>query len=107
MDSRPYDQYDGGDDREDRDQTLRALEGYEDNSRRDTFSREQEYRDQTRDNGGTEDLFLDLALDDLSHGYPQDKPTTTNRRTVSWPDASIHPCPDIARRRFTRCSHVA
>ncbi|KFY32755.1 hypothetical protein V495_08763 [Pseudogymnoascus sp. VKM F-4514 (FW-929)] len=81
MDSRPYYQYDGADDREDRDQTLRALEGYEDNSRRDTFSREQEYRDQTRNNGGTEDLFLDLALDDLSHGYPQDKPTTTNRRT--------------------------
>lgn len=84
MDSRPYYQYDGADDREDRDQTLRALEGYEDNSRRDTFSREQEYRDQTRNNGGTEDLFLDLALDDLSHGYPQDKPTTTNRRTVSF-----------------------
>ncbi|KFY85870.1 hypothetical protein V500_08068 [Pseudogymnoascus sp. VKM F-4518 (FW-2643)] len=81
MDSRPYYQYDGADDREDRDQTLRALEGYEDSSRRDTFSREQEYRDQTRNNGGTEDLFLDLALDDLSHGYPQDKPTTTNRRT--------------------------
>ncbi|KFY40425.1 hypothetical protein V494_03508 [Pseudogymnoascus sp. VKM F-4513 (FW-928)] len=83
MDSRPYYQYDGADDREDRDQTLRALEGYEDNSRRDTFSREQEYRDQTRNNGGTEDLFLDLALDDLSHGYPQEKPvtTTTNRRT--------------------------
>lgn len=106
MDNRPYYQYDGANDREDRDQTLRALEGYEDNSRRDTFSREQEYRDQSRNNGGTEDLFLDLALDDLSHGYPQDKPTTTNRRTVSWPDASIHPCPDIALR-FTRCSHVA
>ncbi|OBT42093.1 hypothetical protein VE00_06530 [Pseudogymnoascus sp. WSF 3629] len=82
MDSRSYYQYDGADDREDRDQTLRALEGYEDNSRRDTYSREQEYRDQTRNNAGTEDLFLDLALDDLSHGYPQDKPTTTtNRRT--------------------------
>lgn len=106
MDSRPYYQYDGADDREDRDQTLRALEGYEGNGRRQSFSREQEYRDQTRNNGGTEDLFLDLALDDLSHGYPQDKPTTTNRRTVSWPDASIYPCLDIARR-FTRCLHVA
>lgn len=92
MDSRSYYQYDGADDREDRDQTLRALEGYGDNSRRETYSREPEYRDQTRNNGGTEDLFLDLALDDLSHGYPQDKPTTTNRRTVSWPDASIYPC---------------
>ncbi|OBT62643.1 hypothetical protein VE03_07515 [Pseudogymnoascus sp. 23342-1-I1] len=81
MEGRSYYQYDGADDREDRDHTLRALEGYEDNGRRDTFSREQEYRDQTRNNGGTEDLFLDLALDDLSHGYPQDKPTTTNRRT--------------------------
>jgi hypothetical protein len=93
MDSRSYYQYDGADDHEDRDRTLRALEGYanEDNSRRDSFSREQEYRDQTRNNGRTEDLFLDLALDDLSQSNSQVKTATANRRTVSCVLASIPP----------------
>lgn len=93
MESRSYYRYGSPeeDDDDDRDRTLRALvsysnEGYTD--RRNTYSADQEHIE-SPDNGRTSgDLFLDLALDDLSRresNEDRDKARTTaqERRRVS------------------------
>jgi len=95
MESRSYYQYDSSeehdDDDDDRDRTLRALVGHsneEYTDRRRTYSADREHIE-SPDNGRTSgDLFLDLALDDLSRresNEDRDKARTTaqERRRVS------------------------
>jgi hypothetical protein len=87
MDRESFYGYDGaGDqyqDEDDRDRTLRALEGnYREDSRtrRNTYSSNREELSPQRNNG---DLFLDLALDDLSRQNSNESDDRDNATTIT------------------------
>jgi hypothetical protein len=99
MNGRSLQHYESPDDEGvyDRDRTLRALEGYSDEERRTQrrpYSRERQ--DRREENGSPEDLFLNLALDDLSRqsNNHEDRDninvTTHKRRVVSYPFLNFH-----------------
>jgi hypothetical protein len=70
----------------DRDRTLRALEGYSDNARSAQSSQATDQDGQRQSDAVTEDLFLNLARDDLENqgnNGMRDSSSHTERRRVS------------------------
>jgi hypothetical protein len=76
----------GDDEDSDRDRTLRALEGYTDSESHHQSSHSTDHNEPRQPDAATEDLFLNLARDDMdSQGINgvRDSTNATERRRVS------------------------
>lgn len=76
----------GDDEDSDRDRTLRALEGYTDNERTPQISHSRYQNEPRQSDAVTEDVFLNIARDDLEsqgNNVVRENTNTTERRRVS------------------------